>query len=67
VDQPEAPLRRIVRGFPGTGRTAQRLSPDGQRFLVIKEGAAAQQPSSELMVVEHWFEELKRHCVGWAR
>jgi hypothetical protein len=48
-------------GFPGlAGPRNYDLSPDGQRFLVIKEGAAAQQQSSELIVVEHWIEELKR-------
>ena len=47
-------------GFQGlAGPRNYDLSPDGRRFLVIKEGAAAQ-PSSELIVVEHWIEELKR-------
>ena len=32
------------------------VSPDGQRFLMMKERAAT--PAS-LIVVEHWFEELK--------
>jgi Tol biopolymer transport system component len=37
------------------------ISPDGQRFLMIKEGGAggANAPAS-LVVVQHWFEELKR-------
>ncbi len=32
------------------------ISPDGERFLVIKEGAAA----AEFVIVVNWFEELKR-------
>jgi eukaryotic-like serine/threonine-protein kinase len=37
------------------------ISPDGQRFLMIKEGGAdgTAAPAS-LIVVQHWFEELKR-------
>ena len=36
------------------------VSPDGQRFLKIKEGATDQKaPPPSLVVVEHWFEELK--------
>jgi hypothetical protein len=34
------------------------VSPDGTRFLMIKESAASLRPS--LIVVEDWFEELKR-------
>jgi serine/threonine protein kinase len=38
------------------------VSPDGQRFLMIKDSAAAEQPSTptSLVVVLKWFEELKR-------
>ena len=37
------------------------VSPDGQRFLMIKEGATDEKaPLPTLVVVEHWFEELKR-------
>jgi serine/threonine-protein kinase len=37
------------------------ISPDGQRFLMIKEGGAdgTAAPAS-IMVVQHWVEELKR-------
>lgn len=38
------------------------VSPDGQRFLMVKDGAASDQtPTSvpRLIVVLHWFEELK--------
>jgi serine/threonine-protein kinase len=36
------------------------LSPDGQRFLMIKEGASGAPPPASLVVVQHWVEELKR-------
>jgi serine/threonine-protein kinase len=43
------------------GRTYD-IAPDGQRFLMIKEGASAEQaaPPRSLIVVLHWVEELKR-------
>jgi hypothetical protein len=34
------------------------ITPDGERFLVIK--AELGEPITELVVVENWFEELKR-------
>ena len=45
----------------GRGRTYD-VSPDGQRFLMIKEGSVADEsaPSARLVLVQHWFEELKR-------
>jgi eukaryotic-like serine/threonine-protein kinase len=45
----------------GRGRTYE-VSPDGQRFLMIKEGSTADEstPSARLVLVQHWFEELKR-------
>ncbi len=38
------------------------VSPDGQRFLMIKEAAATDDESSapQLILVQNWFEELKR-------
>jgi serine/threonine-protein kinase len=44
--------------FPLIG-VAYDVSPDGQRFLMIKE--AEQSPSAtQIVVVQNWFEELKR-------
>jgi WD40 repeat protein len=45
---------------PGSGRTYD-VSPDGRRFLMIKQGGGSD--SSEgaaFIVVQNWFEELKR-------
>ena len=38
------------------------ISPDGQRFLMIKEGGGAGQTAAppQIIVVQHWVEELKR-------
>ena len=44
-----------LRGF----RREYDISPDGQRFLMIKEGSSNDAPR-ELHVVLNWFEELKR-------
>lgn len=43
------------------GRTYD-VSPDGQRFLMIKEGAAASDAAASpaIVVVQNWVEELKR-------
>ena len=43
------------------GRTYD-IAPDGQRFLMIKEGVGADQTAAppSLIVVQHWVEELKR-------
>jgi hypothetical protein len=44
------------------------VSPDGQRFLVIKDlGAAGDQsarPAPRMIVVLNWFEELKTRMAG---
>ncbi|MDA2926854.1 hypothetical protein MYX78_06410 [Acidobacteria bacterium AH-259-G07] len=42
----------------GPAQRAQQydVSPDGQRFLMLKEGSAP----TQLIVVQNWFEELKR-------
>ncbi len=50
--------------FTGRYRTAitgvnYDISPDGQRFLMIKE-AEEEEGESQIHVVLNWFEELKR-------
>ena len=43
------------------GRTYD-IAPDGQRFLLIKEGGGTDQTAAppQIIVVQHWVEELKR-------
>jgi Tol biopolymer transport system component len=42
-----------------TGRTYD-VSPDGRRFLMIKQSDGAEpNATTSLVVVQHWFEELK--------
>ena len=50
------------RYFTGGAVTAGRtydVSPDGQRFLMIK-APGADAPAASIIVVQHWLEELKR-------
>ena len=47
-------------GGPGIGRTYD-VSPDGQRFLMLKPTGADQTASAPtIVVVQNWFEDLKR-------
>jgi serine/threonine-protein kinase len=48
-------------GAPFLGRTYD-ISLDGQRFLMIKEGGGTDQTAAppQIIVVQHWQEELKR-------
>jgi hypothetical protein len=36
------------------------VSPDGQRFLMIKPSAAGEAAPTQIVVVQNWFEELKQ-------
>ena len=42
------------------------VSPDGQRFLMLKDSAAGDPNATpaSMVVVEHWFEELKQRVNG---
>jgi hypothetical protein len=44
---------------PGLPNTAYDVSPDGQRFLMVKEVGRAVS-STQINVVQNWFEELKQ-------
>jgi eukaryotic-like serine/threonine-protein kinase len=65
----EAGTPRKLIDFPYVPRTAQEgigrmydVSPDGQRFLMIKEIKApdGRPPFARMIFVQNWFEELKR-------
>ena len=45
-------------GAPSNGRNYD-VSPDGKRFLMVKE-PATQATAPQIVVVQNWFEELKR-------
>ena len=47
--------------FGLTGRTYD-VSPDGQRFLMLKQSSVAGEssPSARMVLVQNWFEEPKR-------
>jgi eukaryotic-like serine/threonine-protein kinase len=56
--------KRIVQGpyyfaLPGFGRYFD-ISLDGRRFLIIKQGSDANAASPQIIVVQHWTEELQR-------
>jgi serine/threonine protein kinase len=38
------------------------ISPDGQRFLMVKLEERKPQPVTEMILVQNWLEELKRLC-----
>jgi Tol biopolymer transport system component len=38
------------------------ISQDGQRFLMVKQEERKSQPVTEMILVQNWFEELKRLC-----
>ena len=44
-------------GFPGR---MYDVSPDGQRFLMVNQGSDRRTTPPQIVVVENWFEELKR-------
>jgi hypothetical protein len=44
----------------GTPGRNYDISPDGQRFLLVKPSAERDSAPSALMVVQNWGEELKR-------
>jgi serine/threonine-protein kinase len=49
------------RYFTGTQGRAYDVSPDGRRFLMIKEAGGDQGDARpQIIVVQHWQEELKR-------
>jgi hypothetical protein len=56
----DAPYLERTPGAP-LGRMYD-VSADGQRFLMIKEtrGADEDPPSARIILVQNWFEELKR-------
>jgi Periplasmic component of the Tol biopolymer transport system len=45
---------------PGNPGRTYDISPDGQRFLMIKDRRDSTAPSAGLILVQHWVEELKR-------
>jgi eukaryotic-like serine/threonine-protein kinase len=46
-------------GIPGFGRTFD-VTPDGRRFLMVKEADEAQAGSSDINIVVNWIETLKQ-------
>jgi serine/threonine-protein kinase len=57
---------RLLFEKPGYGRGSPirswDISLDGKRFLMVKLEERKPQPVTEMILVENWFEELKRLC-----
>ena len=59
-----APTTLFERSYyvgPNSGRSYD-VSPDGQRFLMIKPGQGSEETAARpsLVIVQNWFEELRR-------
>jgi hypothetical protein len=48
------------RGFGDSGVRNWEISSDGQRFLMVKLDDRKPTPVTEMILVQNWFEELKR-------
>jgi hypothetical protein len=48
------------RGFGYSGLRNWKISSDGQRFLMVKLDDRKPTPVTEMILVQNWFEELKR-------
>jgi serine/threonine-protein kinase len=46
----------------GTPVRGWDLAPDGRSFLMVQMGARKPESASEMILVQNWFEELKRLC-----
>jgi hypothetical protein len=60
---PPAQVLLPARYYDGTGLTGRTfdISPNGQRFLMIRERGRDQTDTSpQIVVVQNWHEELKR-------
>ncbi len=57
---------QYLSAFPNTFPNYD-VSPDGQRFLMLKPGEQAQAAPTQIKVVLNWFEELKRRVPTGAK
>ena len=57
----EATKPRLLFDKPGYADSWD-ISPDGQRFLMVKMDERKPQPVTDIILVQNWFEELKRLC-----
>jgi len=59
-----APQVLFRRSYFGSRNRKYDISPDGQRFLMLKEVEQTEETSAPtqdaLIIVQNWFEELKR-------
>jgi len=61
ASQPSFSIGKPRMVFQGTYTSSSYdVSPDGQRFLMVKPEQAASTSLTQIVVVQNWFEELKR-------
>jgi len=62
VGLPEVLFRGDYAEMGGTNRPSYDVTPDGQRFIMMRDGALSEETSdaTPLIVIENWFEELER-------
>ncbi|MDA2928116.1 protein kinase, partial [Acidobacteria bacterium AH-259-G07] len=58
--RPAKPRLLFEGQYRASGYRDYDIAPDGQRFLMIKEGVQTGETRQEIIVVLNWFEELKR-------
>ena len=51
---------RYYYGATGSAPDVYDVAPDGQRFLMIREAGAPGDVQPDIVIVQNWFEELKR-------
>lgn len=60
LGEPELVLERPYLTPPGTRARSYDVRPDGERFLMLKEGGGDEAFAPEIILVQNWLEELKR-------
>jgi hypothetical protein len=62
---PSTLTQLLERNTIGAGNRRMAVSPDGQRFLLlvnVPENADGEAAPSQIILVQNWFEELRRWC-----
>jgi hypothetical protein len=57
------PVQALAAGYfdsTAANNRAFDVSPNGQRFLMIKNAQTTDTPASTIVIVQNWLEELKR-------
>jgi hypothetical protein len=58
IGRPEVLIRKAY--SPGIGGRNYDVSPDARRFLMVKEVAPERDADGGIVLVQNWFDELRR-------